>query len=187
MRWFAALALLLGPTAALGSPSSDFDARFQAVATRPSLVFRIEAPRVHTSTAAIAGGARPRRDGGRGSVYIDASFRGLTLDPPALPSEDDLAASVRERLDEVRACHARQLDAEPGWHGRLLLDLAVRRSGRVGEVSVSPLAVAESPLGSCLLRRVPRWQFPIFTGETAPDLTLEAITASFAFVFEPAP
>ena len=102
---------------------------------------------------------------------------------PELLAPQDLVSSVRAHLEDVQRCYIRQLRAHPSWSGRAIVDLAILRSGRVGDVSVSPASLAEQPLGRCLLRRIPRWRFPPFSGEIASGVTQGAIPTSFAFRF----
>src|SRR3990167_3048482 len=90
---------------------------------------------------------------------------------------------VNEHMVDVRKCYLEQLSAEPKWSEELILDIAVKTTGMVSEVSIEPERVKNTPLGQCLIRTVPRWRFPEFTGETDEGLVQEVVNASFPFSF----
>ncbi len=118
---------------------------------------------------------------GSGLVPI-AAGRADIYTPPLL-SPDDVQSVVQEHGADIRACYGYQLRKHPGWADNLILDLAIRRTGRVTEVSIAPRRVRSAPIGRCLMRIVPRWRFPRFTGETGDGITQEVITVSVPFHF----
>jgi hypothetical protein len=117
------------------------------------------------------------------SGMVDAAAPLTVLHTPPMLERADLEATVEAELPVLRACQSRAANTGRPFSGPAILDVVIRRSGRVAEVSVRPPRLAETRLGRCLLRRVARWRFPAFTGETEPGLTREAITASFPLRF----
>ena len=125
----------------------------------------------------------PKGTAPTGPVEIAGQRFGI-FTPPMLSGEDvDLV--VRQHMADIRRCYKRQLRRDPRWADRLILDLAIKRTGRVSEVGVAPRRVRRAVIGRCLMRYVPRWRFPRFTGETDDGVTHEVLTASFPFDFEP--
>lgn len=119
---------------------------------------------------------------GDGPVLV-ASPRFGIYTPPLL-SIEDIQTVVQSHMRDLRFCYQKQLRRDPEWADQMILDLAVKRSGHVGEVEISPRRVRRSTMGRCLLSRVPRWKFPEFTGETDDGITQEVVNASFPFSFE---
>lgn len=118
---------------------------------------------------------------GSGPVVI-AHKRSGFYTPPLL-SPEDMSSVVQENLRDLRRCYKKQLAADPEWADSMILDIAVRRSGHVSEVSISPRRVRRAKIGACLLSAVPRWRFPEFTGETGEGITQEVVNASFPLSF----
>ena len=65
----------------------------------------------------------------------------------------------------------------------MILDIAVKRSGRVSQVDISPGRVRKDTIGKCLISRVPKWEFPRFTGEVGDGMTQEVVNASVPLSF----
>ncbi len=118
-----------------------------------------------------------------GPVLVAGQRLGI-FTPPML-SPDDVQLVIQQNIADVRRCYKRQLRRDPGWSDRLILDLAIKRTGRVSEVGVAPRRVQRAVIGRCLMRAVPRWRFPQFTGETEDGVTHEVLNASFPFDFAP--
>lgn len=118
---------------------------------------------------------------GAGPVLV-AGTRAGVYTPPILSSEDMLAV-VSAEMKDVRRCYKAQLAADPEWSDELILDLSVKKTGRVSEVSIAPRRVERAEIGRCLLSAIPKWKFPAFTGELEDGVTQEVVTASFPFSF----
>ncbi len=102
---------------------------------------------------------------------------------PPLLDPSDIMAVVNQHMADVRRCYKKQLADDPEWSEELILDLAVKKTGRVAEVSISPSRVKRDVIGQCLMSSIPKWKFPEFTGETDDGVTQEVVNASFPFSF----
>lgn len=120
-------------------------------------------------------------DGASGLVLVANNRMGIYT--PPLISVGDIQAVVSDHMKDFRVCYKKQLDEDPEWADDMILDLAVKKNGRVAEVDVSPGRVRRSTIGQCLMSAVPRWKFPEFTGETDEGITQEVVNASFPFSF----
>lgn len=110
--------------------------------------------------------------GGRMDIYT-----------PPLLTPQDIQTVIQQHMVDVRTCYKQQLSEDPEWADRLILDLAIKKTGRISEVSVAPRRVKRAAIGKCLMSRVPKWKFPEFTGETDDGITQEVVNASFPFSF----
>lgn len=117
--------------------------------------------------------------GGESTVLVASSRTGIYT--PEVLSSEDIRSVVNEHLLDVRKCYKKQLEADPDWQDDLILDLAIKKTGRVSEVSVEPRRVRTDVVGMCLMSAVPKWKFPAFTGETSDGVTQEVVNASFPF------
>jgi hypothetical protein len=124
----------------------------------------------------------PENGAGNTGLVMVASGRTGIYTPPLL-SPDDISSVVQQHMVDVRSCYKAQLAEDPEWSDRLILDLAVKKTGRVSEVSVAPKRVQRAAIGQCLMKVVPNWSFPQFTGETDEGVTQEVVNASFPFSF----
>ena len=111
------------------------------------------------------------------------SGRRLGIYTPPVLSAEDVQLVVQQHMVEIRTCYKQQLRKDPEWSDHLILDLAIKRTGRVSEVGVAPRRVRRAVIGRCIMRAVPRWRFPRFTGETGDGITQEVVNASFPFSF----
>ena len=102
---------------------------------------------------------------------------------PPLLDPGDILAVVNEHMVDVRKCYKKQLADDPEWSEEIILDLAVKKTGRIAEVSISPSRVKRDVIGQCLMSSIPKWKFPEFTGETDEGVTQEVVNASFPFSF----
>lgn len=160
------LALLTAP--AMAKPDeSTFQRRFAKLSAKKSLVVKVSLTEKDTAPS--------------GAVPIATSRMGIHT-PPLLTPED-IHLVIQQHMNDIRTCYTAQLDTEPDWSDRLILDLAIKKTGRVGEVSVAPRRVKRAIMGRCLMRKVPKWTFPKFTGETEDGITQEVVNASFPFSF----
>ena len=124
----------------------------------------------------------PENGAGNTGLVMVAGGR-MDLYTPPLITPEDIQTVVQQHMVDVRTCYKQQLAEDPEWSDRLILDLAVKKTGRVSEVAVAPRRVRRSAIGQCLMRVVPSWTFPQFTGETEDGITQEVVNASFPFSF----
>lgn len=124
----------------------------------------------------------PLPDGMAGTVLV-ASHRQIYT--PELLSPGDMLDVINKNMIDVRKCYKKQLEEDPEWTDELILDLSVKKNGRVSEVSISPRRVRRDTIGSCLMSTIPKWKFPQFTGETDDGITQEVVNASFPFSLSP--
>lgn len=120
---------------------------------------------------------------GSGTVLV-AHRRSGFYTPPLL-SPDDIRTVVNQNIVDVRKCYKKQLAEDPEWSEELILDLAIKKTGRVAEVSIAPRRVKRATVGECLMSAVPKWKFPEFTGETDEGIVQEVVNASFPFQLSP--
>lgn len=118
---------------------------------------------------------------GAGPVLV-AGKRGGIYTPPIL-SPDDILDVVNAEMKTIRRCYKQQLEVDPEWADELILDLSVKKTGRVAEVSIAPRRVMRAEIGRCLMTHIPKWKFPTFTGELDDGMTQEVVSASFPFSF----
>ncbi|MCC7383088.1 MAG: AgmX/PglI C-terminal domain-containing protein [Deltaproteobacteria bacterium] len=118
---------------------------------------------------------------GDGPVLVAGGRRGIYT--PPLLSPDDILAVVNEQMGVIRKCYKAQLQADPEWNEEIILDLSVKKTGRISEISLAPGRVQRSELGKCLMAEIPKWKFPQFTGELDDGVTQEVVNASFPFSF----
>ena len=116
---------------------------------------------------------------------VPISGQRLGIYTPAVLSPEDVMLVVRQHMPDIRRCYKKQLRSDPTWADQVILDLAIKRSGRVSEVGVAPRRVRRALIGRCIMRTVPRWRFPRFTGELDDGITQEVLNASFPFNFNP--
>lgn len=115
-------------------------------------------------------------------VVLVAGHRSGIYTPPLIEPTDILSV-VNQNMKDVRSCYKKQLEEDPEWSEELIVDLAVKKTGRVSEISIAPGRVKRATIGQCLMSMVPKWKFPEFTGETDDGVTQEVVTASFPFSF----
>jgi hypothetical protein len=117
----------------------------------------------------------------QGMVLVAHTRRGIYT-PPLLSSEDILTV-INEHMATIRKCYKQQLEEDPEWSDEVILDLSVKKTGRISEVTLSPSRLQRYLIGKCLLAEVPKWKFPEFTGELEDGVTQEVVNASFPFSF----
>lgn len=168
---FAASVALALP--AFGGEDDAFQKRFAALKSKKSLVVvKMKPTEDPANVPATAAGGVTLVSGSRMGIYT-----------PPLLSPEDMLAVVNQHMVDVRKCYKKQLEADPEWADNLILDLAVKKNGRVAEVAIAPSRVRRDPIGQCLMSSIPKWTFPEFTGETEDGITQEVVNASFPFSF----
>lgn len=150
-----------------------FAARLAALKRDPSKIIVVnlkdDRPVVQAAPASGTASSAP--------VLVASARTGIYI--PDLLTPEDIRAVVTDHLPDVRRCFKKQLDADPTWTGEVILDLAIRRTGRVSEVAVEPGRERTGVVGSCLMSVVPKWTFPEFTGEGEGGVVREVVNASF--------
>lgn len=174
IRWLAtlALAVILGLPTARAS-DTDFKARFAKLAESQ--------PTTRVSM-------KPGEDPAAGAPAVENVTTSRTMPgmEPATLTGKDMQAVLTSNMFSVRSCYAKQLTADPTFADALIIDVAIRNTGRVGDVSVSPGRVKRSVLGSCLMSEVSKWRFPKFSGELEDGIVEQVVNASFPLQFAPA-
>jgi TonB family protein len=67
---------------------------------------------------------------------------------------------VRSHLKEIKFCYERELQHQPGLHGRVSVRFVIAPGGRVATVGVTDSTVANARVDRCIADAVARWQFP---------------------------
>lgn len=122
---------------------------------------------------------------GMGPVLVAGNREGLYV--PETLSPGDILRVINKNIVDVRKCYKKQLATDPEWNDELILDLSIKKSGRVSEVSISPRRVRRDVIGECMMSTVPKWKFPQFSGESDEGVTQEVVNASFPFSLTPQP
>ncbi|MBI4818974.1 MAG: AgmX/PglI C-terminal domain-containing protein [Deltaproteobacteria bacterium] len=159
--WLFALALAAAP-----SSDQSFEARFASLAQSPSGAIEVR-PRKKTAEKS-------------GPILV-ANER--TLFVPATLGAEDVAKVVSDNQADLAACYEAALEKDPELTVRIIIDFSVKKSGRVAELAISPKRENDSVLGACLLSRIPRWQFPEFTGEVSEGVTQEVLNLAIPLTF----
>ncbi len=153
------------------APKKDaqFEARFQNLSKR--------------FQGALVVGKKSRKAAKAGPTNISSGRTGIYV--PEVLSSQDLRAVLVAQFPKLKKCYlaSEKEDAHPK-PVKTILELSVRRNGRVSEVDVLPRRIKRSSLGRCILRLAPTWRFPQFTGEGDDGITQEAINASFPLSFQ---
>src|SRR5262249_27756579 len=114
-----------------------------------------------------------------GTVLVASNRQGIYT--PETLSNGDIKTVIDHHIIDVRKCYKKQLEADPEWEDELILDLAIKKTGRVSEVSIEPKRVKTDVIGVCLMSAVPKWKFPQFTGESEDGVSQDVVNASFPF------
>ena len=117
-----------------------------------------------------------------GNSMMQVSSRRMITKPDILAPED-IQYVIQANMRDVRYCYKRQLKRKPKWKGNIILDLSIRKSGRVTRAGISPRWRRRETISRCLVRLVRRWKFPAFTGKTDEGIRQDSISASFPFSF----
>ncbi len=170
--WLAPLALAF----VIALPSAEAsDAKFKA---RFAKLASSHAP----TPVRMKPGEDPATNAGVQNVTTTRTMPGME---PAVLTADDMQAVLTANMFSVRRCYAKQLAADAGWADDVIIDVAVRNTGRVADVSVSPGRVKRDVLGSCLMSEVSKWRFPKFSGELEGGIVEEVVNTSFPLSFSP--
>lgn len=156
-KHLAALLIAAFPAVGLAAGDQAFEARFEKLLSSRDAVEVVVAPK--------------KKPAGP----IPAS-RSLVPPPPTVLEAADVVAAVAEHEDELRSCYRKQ--AKGSFGDKLILDLAIRKTGAVAELRLAPAEAASHPVGRCILRHAARWRFPAFTGELKGDVSEEVVNRS---------
>ena len=118
-----------------------------------------------------------------GGYTVVSTTRSGFLPPPSMLAPEDVSAVVSSKHIDIRKCYKKQLKENAEWSDRLILDIAINKSGRVGEVDVSPGRVKRDIMGRCRIRSVAKWRFPEFTGTLDGGIQQDVMNASIPFSF----
>lgn len=174
------LASLLGLVTVLGAglghaakPEEDFKKRFAALKEERSVVkIAMKATDDPEKLPDSVKAGLVNVAGGRMGIYV----------PPVL-SPDDMVSVVNQNMVDVRKCYKAQLAADPSWEDDLILDIAVKKTGRVSQVEIAPRRVSREVIGECLMKAIPGWKFPEFTGELEGGISQEVVNGSIPLSF----
>jgi TonB family protein len=67
---------------------------------------------------------------------------------------------VRSHVKEIKFCYERELQHEPGLHGRVSVRFVVAPDGRVATVGITESTVGNPRVDRCVADAVQRWEFP---------------------------
>jgi TonB family protein len=67
---------------------------------------------------------------------------------------------VRSHVKEIRFCYERELQHEPGLHGRVSVRFVIAPHGRVATAGIAESSVAHAAVERCVADAVRRWEFP---------------------------
>ncbi|MBX7102410.1 MAG: AgmX/PglI C-terminal domain-containing protein [Myxococcaceae bacterium] len=73
---------------------------------------------------------------------------------------------VTQHAHEVRACYQKELEANPKFHGKLVVSFVIGLKGEVQWPKVASSDLPPSPLDDCVIKTVAKWSFPPPTGGT---------------------
>ena len=118
-----------------------------------------------------------------GGFTVVSTTRSGFLPPPSILSPEDVSSVIGSHQVDVRSCYKKQLKKDSDWADHMILDIAIKKSGRVGEVDISPGRVKKAVIGKCLMRAVPKWRFPEFTGSLDDGIQQDVMNASVPFSF----
>lgn len=172
------------PAKSTDKEKKDFTTRFAALAkaNAPILVkMRPQDPIEPPVALAQGSGSASGSSSGSGSILV-AQERSGFFTPPLL-APNDIQSVIQQNMVDIRRCYKKQLHERPDWGEEIILDIAIRKTGRVSEVSLAPRRVRKATLGQCLMRAVPKWRFPEFTGETDDGTVQEVMNTSLPFSF----
>jgi hypothetical protein len=105
-------------------------------------------------------------------IPVDAKVRG-TLD------REIVRRTIRQHLNEVKYCYERELVRHPALGGRIAVQFTIGPTGSVITSVMQSSTLGNTPVESCIVQAVRRWDFPVQSGG---GLTI----VSYPFVLVPA-
>jgi len=100
-------------------------------------------------------GTRPATGGGSAATYYES---GPTID------EDDVIAVVRKKKGQVKSCYEKELKADPGLMGTVIVAWTVSPTGSVTGVYVIANSTGNGDLEGCVKKKIGDWRFPASDG-----------------------
>ncbi|HEY4179151.1 MAG TPA: AgmX/PglI C-terminal domain-containing protein [Kofleriaceae bacterium] len=76
------------------------------------------------------------------------------------PASDDAKVVVNTRRGVYRACYLKQLNFQPGIHGRVVVKVKINKDGGVSETTVVSSDLGNDAVGVCLAANLGRLKFP---------------------------
>jgi TonB family protein len=67
---------------------------------------------------------------------------------------------VRSHVKEIKFCYERELQRQPGLHGRVSVRFVIAPDGRVATVGITESSVENAGVERCVADAVARWEFP---------------------------
>jgi TonB family protein len=162
------MAAALGSVAALDAVTSSPEVGTAPAARTRSEVAR-PAARDHRDEQ-VASLETPRTEMSRGpSQAAITGFAPVQLQQAAPLSADQIRSAIERQLPRVRACYERELKAEQGLAGRMVLAMNVQAGGTVTSASISDDEVGHDELAACVVRAVETFRFPAGTESVAVE------------------
>jgi TonB family protein len=97
---------------------------------------------------------RPASGGGHAVAYE----AGPTI------GEDDVIAVVRKKKGKVKSCYEKELKADPGLMGTVIVAWTVSPTGSVTGISVVGNSTGNRDLEGCVKKKIGDWRFPASNG-----------------------
>lgn len=127
-----------------------------------------------------------RKDGAAGALggKGDRAVAGKVSTQPRLSqvkgqgqlSKDEIQRVINKHVGEIQYCYEKQLRANSGLSGRVVLEWVVTTSGAVSVVKVNTSSLSSAEATKCMMDKVKRWKFPKPSGNGA-------VTIVYPFVF----
>ena len=127
-----------------------------------------------------------RKDGAAGQLggKGDRQVAGRVTTSPRLSqikgagelTKDEIQRVISQHVGEIQYCYEKQLRANPGLAGRVVLEWTVTTAGGVGVVKVSTSSLSSNDATRCMMDKVKTWKFPRPRGNGA-------VTVVYPFVF----
>lgn len=115
--------------------------------------------------------------GGRHDFYWTFGARDAVASPEGQIDARQVAASIRERLPQIRACYETQWRSQPRLTGRIRVWFTVNTQGVVTRAIARASSVDFGDVGACIMHQV--------RGATMPRATGGDIEFMFPFTFRP--
>jgi len=95
-------------------------------------------------------------------------------------SKEVIRRVIRSRINEIRSCYERALQAEPGLEGRVVVRFVIDASGKVTNATVQESTFDDDVIEKCILAAIERLTFPVAEGGGVN-------VVSYPFILKPTP
>ncbi len=133
------------------------------------------------STAGLAGGSASFKGvGGLSLGNIGNATVGILdeeTDVQGGLDKDVIARYIETQLGQIRYCYERQLSANPGLYGKVMIKFTIAGNGGVVAQNIGLTTLKSAMVEGCILRRVSGWRFPQPKGGTK-------VLVSYPFLFK---